>query len=85
MVIVGGLALVANLTCVVLLSRHRTGGVHLRASWIFTTNDTLANAGVILAGLLVAVTGAAWPDLLIGTAIAMLVASGAVRILRMSR
>jgi Co/Zn/Cd efflux system component len=85
MMFVGLLALVANLTCVALLSRHRTGGVHLRASWIFTTNDALANAGVIAAGLLVAVTGSALPDLLIGTAIAVLVASGALRILRMSR
>jgi cation transport ATPase len=85
MVVVGLLALAANLTCVVLLSAHRTGGVHLRASWIFTTNDALANAGVIAAGILVAVTGSALPDLLIGTAIALLVASGALRILRMSR
>jgi Co/Zn/Cd efflux system component/copper chaperone CopZ len=85
MVAVGLLALAANLTCVVLLSRYRTGGVHLRASWIFTTNDALANAGVIAAGILVAVTGSALPDLLIGTAIAVLVASGALRILRMSR
>ena len=85
MVAVGALALVANLACVGLLAAHRRGGLHLRASWIFTTNDALANAGVIVAGLLVSVTGSALPDLLIGTAIALLVASGAARILRMSR
>lgn len=84
MMTVGVLALLANVTCVVLLARHRRGGLHLRASWIFTTNDTLANLGVILAGQLVAVTGSPWPDLLIGTAIALLVASGALRILRMT-
>jgi Co/Zn/Cd efflux system component len=83
MVGVGLLALAANLTCVAILSRHRRGGAHMRASWIFTTNDALANLGVIVAGLLVAVTGSALPDLVIGTAIAVLVASGAWRILRM--
>ena len=82
MVAVGLLALAANLTCVALLSRHRDGGAHMRASWIFTTNDALANVGVIVAGVLVAVTGSALPDLIIGAAIAALVASGAWRILR---
>ncbi len=83
MVGIGLLALAANLACVAILSRHRRGGAHMRASWIFTTNDALANIGVIVAGVLVAVTGSALPDLVIGTAIAVLVASGAWRILRM--
>ena len=83
MIIVGLLALTANLACVMLLARHRAAGAHMRASWIFTTNDTLANLGVVVAGVLVAVTETAWPDLVIGTAIAVLVASGAWRILRM--
>lgn len=83
MMLVGLLALVANLACVAILARHRGGGAHLRASWIFTTNDALANLGVIVAGVLVAVTGSAIPDLAIGAAIAALVASGAWRILRM--
>jgi Co/Zn/Cd efflux system component len=83
MIGIGLLALAANLTCVAILSRHRRGGAHMRASWIFTTNDALANIGVIVAGALVAITGSALPDLVIGTAIAVLVASGAWRILRM--
>jgi Co/Zn/Cd efflux system component len=83
MVVIGLLALAANLGCVAILSRHRRGGAHMRASWIFTTNDALANIGVIVAGVLVAVTGSALPDLVIGAAIAALVASGAWRILRM--
>lgn len=83
MIGVGLLALVANLSCVALLARHREGGVHLRASWIFTTNDALANLGVVLAGVLVALTGSAVPDLVIGTLVALLVLSGATRILRL--
>jgi hypothetical protein len=84
MVILGALALVANLLVVALIARHRAGGVHLRASWIFSVNDTLANLGVIAAGALVALTGSQLPDLIAGAAIALLVASGAWRILRMS-
>jgi Co/Zn/Cd efflux system component len=83
MIGVATLALVANLGCVALLAKHREGGVHLKASWIFTTNDALANLGVIAAGVLVAVTGSAWPDLAVGTAVGALVLWGAVRILRL--
>ena len=82
MIGVGLLALAANTTCLLLLAGHRRGGEHMRASWIFTTNDVLANLGVIVAGVLVWITGSAVPDLIIGTAIAVLVASGAWRILR---
>lgn len=77
------LALLANLLCVALLAKHRDGGVHLKASWIFTASDALANLGVIVAGALVAITGAAWPDLVVGTAVALLVIWSAVRILRL--
>ena len=76
-------ALAANLTCLALLSRHRRGGVHMQASWIFSTNDVLANLGVILAGALVAWSGSNYPDLAIGTAIGLLVLNGARRILRL--
>lgn len=85
MIAVGLVALVANLTCVALLAKHRDGGAHLKASWIFSTNDALANLGVVLAGVLVAVTGRAWPDLVVGTAVGCLVLWGAVRILRLSK
>ncbi|MDH5671076.1 MAG: cation transporter [Myxococcales bacterium] len=76
-------ALMANLGCIALLAKHREGGAHLKASWIFSTNDALANLGVVLAGVLVAVTDSAWPDLVVGTAVGLLVLSGAVRILRL--
>lgn len=77
------LALVVNATCLALLARHRTGGVHMRASWIFSTNDVIANLGVILAGAIVAWTGTNTPDLIIGTLIALVVLNGARRILRL--
>jgi cation diffusion facilitator family transporter len=85
MVAIGALALLANLLCLILVRRHREGGLHMRASVIFSTNDTLANMGVIAAGLLVAWSGSPIPDLLIGAAISLLVLSGGRRILRDAR
>ena len=77
-------ALIANVLCIVLLAAHRQGGVHMRASWIFSTNDVIANLGVILAGALVAWTDSHLPDLVIGGVIAGVVLTGAIRILRLS-
>lgn len=78
----GSIALVANLVCLRLIAAHRRGEVHMRASWIFSKNDVLANLGVIVAGLLVRFTGTRWPDLIVGTAIAGLVLRGGIQILR---
>ncbi len=76
-------ALAANLLCVWLLRRHRDGRAHMRASWIFTTSDALANLGVILAGGLVAWTASPWPDLVVGAGIALVVLWSAFRILKL--
>lgn len=75
------LALVANVSCLVLLAKHRQGGVHMKASWIFSANDVLINFGVILGALLVAWTGSAYPDLLVGAVVGAIVLLGAKRIL----
>ncbi len=73
------LALVANVTCMALIAKHRQGGAYMRASWIFSTNDVIANVGVILAGFFVAWTGSHLPDLVVGSIIALVVLSGAIR------
>jgi Co/Zn/Cd efflux system component len=83
MMIMAGVALAANVTCLWLVSRHRDGGAHMKASIIFSANDVIANAGVILAGAIVLWTGSRLPDLLVGAVIAVIVLLGARRILRL--
>jgi Co/Zn/Cd efflux system component len=85
MILVSIAALAANVACLALVWRHRSGGAHMRASAIFSANDVLANAGVIVAGVLVAWTGSRLPDLLIGALIGIVVLHGARRILRLAR
>lgn len=79
---VGLIALFANIICLVLIQKHREGEVHMRASWIFSKNDVIANSGVILGGLLVWSTGNRWPDLIIGTLIALVILNGARHIIK---
>lgn len=77
------LALIANVGCMWLIAGHRDGGAHMKASYIFTANDALANLGVIVAGGLVAWLGSPWPDWVVGSIIGVMVLAGAVRILRL--
>jgi Co/Zn/Cd efflux system component len=79
---IGAVALAANIICLVLISKHRDGGVHMRASWIFSTNDVIANLGVIFSGVLVAVMGSRFPDLIVGTIISLIVIRGGINILK---
>jgi Co/Zn/Cd efflux system component len=79
---VGLVALLANVICLLLISKHRDSGVHMRASWIFSTNDVIANLGVILSGVLVWLIGNRYPDLVIGAVISLIVIRGGIKILR---
>ena len=74
-------ALIANTSCLLLISKHREGGAHMKASWIFSANDVVINLGVITAGALVAWTGSNYPDLIIGSIAGVIVLNGARRIL----
>jgi len=82
MVAVGLVALAANVSCLLLIARYRAGEVHMRASWIFSRNDVIANIGVILAGALVFSFGTPLPDLVIGFLISMIVMKGGASIVR---
>lgn len=72
-------ALVVNLGCAFLLVRFRhLGGSLTRAAFLSARNDAIANIAIIAAGLLTAfVWRTAWPDLIVGLAIAALNADAA--------
>ncbi|MCW8888738.1 MAG: cation diffusion facilitator family transporter [Gammaproteobacteria bacterium] len=82
MIMVGIAALVANLICLRLISKHRDGEVHMRASWIFSKNDVIANIGIIVGGALVYLFDSRFPDLIIGLAISILVIHGGIHIIK---
>lgn len=77
------IALIANAFCLWLIAKSRDQGAHMKASWIFSTNDVIANFGVITAGILVGFTGSRYPDLIIGMIIGVIVITGSIRILKL--
>jgi Co/Zn/Cd efflux system component len=76
------LALAANASVLVLLGRHRDDDINMRSAWLCSRNDVIANGGVLAAAAGVSLTGSAWPDIVVGLAIAALFASSAVAIIR---
>ena len=85
MMAVASVAFVVNSFVLMRLSQARSGEVHLRAAWLFTRADILANVGVIISGAIVTATHVRWPDLLIGAAIGIFVIHEAAEILRSAR
>jgi len=81
----GLIALIANIMCLWIISKDKDRGAHMKASWIFSVNDVIANLGLIVAGILVAVTKSPYPDLLVGFTISVVVLHGAYRILKLNR
>ncbi|MEE1610408.1 cation transporter [Microvirga sp. CF3016] len=74
----GAGALIVNLACAVLLARYRHhGGSLTKAAFLSARNDAVANVAIIGAGLVTAVTLSAWPDLIVGLAIAAMNADAA--------
>lgn len=85
MIIISIFALVGNAVSLFLLQKSKSKEAHMQASMIFTSNDVIVNIGVILAGILVYFTQSKIPDLIVGSIVFLLVANGAIRILKLSK
>jgi cation diffusion facilitator family transporter len=81
---IGGLALLGNGICFLLLYRHRSDDLNMRSTWLCSRNDIIANLAVLAAAMGVNVLNSAWPDIVIGAAIAVLFLKSAFSVLRES-
>lgn len=82
MAVAAGAALVANLACLLLLTRFRGDDVNMRSVWLCSRNDVIGNAGVLLVTGLIALSGWGWLDLVFGALLALLFARTAIEVLR---
>lgn len=81
---VGALALAANVTCLVLLLRHKNDDLNMKSVFICSRNDIIANSGVLLAAFLVSFFHSKWPDIIVGGVIASLFFHSAFLIIKES-
>jgi len=79
---IGLMALIVNMICFGALYQFRQGDVNLKASWICSRNDMLANIGILISAFLVGRLNSAWPDWLIGGVIATIVIHSSLAIIR---
>ena len=63
--VIGIVALVANGTCLLLLTQHRGDDLNMRSTWLCSRNDIIANVGLVAAAACVFVFGSPLPDLIV--------------------
>ena len=78
-------ALIVNVLAVLPLLAHRHGDANIRAVWLFSRNDAIGNAAVVMAAGLVVWSGTAWPDLIVALGIAGLFLHSSWTIVRDAR
>ena len=84
MIGVAAVAVIVNATVLHLLGKQRQE-VHIKATWIFTRVDVIANAATILSGIAVLLTGMRYFDLAVGAAVGVYVVKEALEILSRAR
>ena len=82
--LIGVMSLAGNSSVAFMMYKHQHKDINFLSAFICCRNDAIASAGIILAGLLVMFTGSFWPDVIIGTAIALIVCHGGIKIIRLS-
>jgi cation diffusion facilitator family transporter len=86
MIAVATVSLVVNSTVLYLLGKQQNKKeVHLRATYIFTRADVVANVAVILSGIALLLTGFRYLDLIVGAGIGLYVIREAIEILGEAR
>jgi Co/Zn/Cd efflux system component/copper chaperone CopZ len=81
----GLVALAVNVAAALVLIPHRTGDANVRAVWLFSRNDAIGNAAVVVAAGLVAWSGTPWPDLAVAFVIGGLFLHSSSSIVRDAR
>lgn len=81
---IGVVALLANLLCLSLLTRHREDNLNMSSVWLCSRNDIIANVSVLIAAGLVFLTHSILPDLAVGLLITYIFTKSAGKVLAQS-
>lgn len=83
--VIAFLALTVNVTAALLLMRFRDGDANVRSVWLCSRNDAIGNVAVLLAAVVVALTGTKWADLGVAAIMATLFLNTSVQIVQQAR
>ena len=82
MVVMAAVAAAVNLLCLRLIKPLESQDVNMKAAETFSANDFVANAGIVVAGVLVMWTNSFWPDVAVGVVVALVALKGGLEILK---
>ncbi len=82
MIVFGVVGLVGNLAALGLLSRHRASSFNFRAAFLEVLNDALGSVAVIVAAVIITLTGWMRADALVALLIGVLIIPRTVKLLR---
>ncbi len=81
---IGILALIANLTCLLLLTRHRGDNLNMSSVWLCSRNDIIANCSVLVAAWVISIYPSPLPDVLVGFCLTFVFARSAIKVIQAS-
>lgn len=84
MLIVAILGLFANLAGILLLRRNQHTSLNIRAAFFHILGDTISSIGVIIASIIISLTGWTYADPIIAIIIGIIILTGAVQLLKES-
>ena len=84
MLIVAVIGLVVNLAVALVLREHDHHDLNVRSAFLHVLGDALASVGVIVAGVVILLTGWHWVDPLVSVLIGVIIVIGSGRVLRES-
>lgn len=76
------IALILNLTCLLLLTKHKEQDINMSSVWECSRNDIFNNISIIIASILVWATNLGWADLAVGLVLSLLLIKSSFKVLK---
>ncbi len=82
LIVFGAIGLAGNIAALAVLARHRSANFNLRAAFLEVLNDALGSVAVIIAAVIITLTGWVRADALVALLIGALIVPRTIRLLR---
>ncbi len=80
--VVAFIALLLNVICLVLLTKHREQDINMSSVWECSKNDIFNNVAIIIASVLVWITHLGWADIAVGLVLSLLLIKSSCKVLK---
>ena len=82
---IGIIALVANLSCLFLLTKHRKDNLNMSSVWLCSRIDIISNSSVLIAALITGIYSSPIPDVLVGFLLTFVFTKSSLKVIRASQ